>query len=140
MLQVDLRELARGPVETKAELARDDPLFEGVAAGLPRAVPALRPGPERRPLRLRARDSGSALGGARGVEREAPRLTEDRHGGTQATDIEAQEAVAPHALQGGAADPPTLPAVRRLEAAAPGVPHLRLLQGRTAGGGRGRLT
>src|SRR5439155_11335403 len=34
MLQVDLRELARGPVETKAELARDDPLFEGVAITL----------------------------------------------------------------------------------------------------------
>src|SRR2546429_2295938 len=34
MLQVDLRELARGPVETKAELARDDPLFEGVAVAL----------------------------------------------------------------------------------------------------------
>src|SRR2546430_14602030 len=34
MLQVDLRELARGPVETKAELARDDPLFEGVAIAL----------------------------------------------------------------------------------------------------------
>src|SRR2546422_1477711 len=34
MLQVDLRELARGPVETKAELARDDPLLEGVAVAL----------------------------------------------------------------------------------------------------------
>src|SRR5437879_7750673 len=34
MLQVDLRELARGPVETKAELAGDDPLFEGVAVAL----------------------------------------------------------------------------------------------------------
>src|SRR5881397_3570875 len=34
MLQVDLRELARGPVETKAELAGDDPLFEGVAIAL----------------------------------------------------------------------------------------------------------
>jgi uncharacterized protein len=30
MLQVDLRELARGPVETRAELAGDDPLFEGL--------------------------------------------------------------------------------------------------------------
>ncbi|MGH7569039.1 MAG: YceD family protein [Gemmatimonadales bacterium] len=29
MLQVDLRELARGPVETRAELAADDPLFTG---------------------------------------------------------------------------------------------------------------
>src|SRR2546428_13685257 len=38
MLQVDLRELARGPVETKAELARDDPLFEGVAIALADAV------------------------------------------------------------------------------------------------------
>src|SRR3989441_12574354 len=34
MLQVDLRELARGPVETKAELARDDPLLEGVGVAL----------------------------------------------------------------------------------------------------------
>src|SRR2546427_7955757 len=34
MLQVDLRELARGPVETRAELAGDDPLFEGVAVAL----------------------------------------------------------------------------------------------------------
>src|SRR5438132_5851880 len=34
MLQVDLRELARGPVETKAELAGDDPLFEGAAVAL----------------------------------------------------------------------------------------------------------
>src|SRR5207247_10240773 len=34
MLQVDLRELARGPVETKAGLARDDPLLEGVAVAL----------------------------------------------------------------------------------------------------------
>src|SRR5207247_489442 len=30
MLQVDLRELARGPVQTRAELAGDDPLFEGL--------------------------------------------------------------------------------------------------------------
>src|SRR2546425_587836 len=30
MLQVDLRELARGPVETRAQLAGDDPLFEGL--------------------------------------------------------------------------------------------------------------
>ena len=34
MLQVDLRELARGPVDTQAELAADDPLFEGLALGL----------------------------------------------------------------------------------------------------------
>src|SRR2546428_3256435 len=34
MLQVDLRELARGPVEPKADLARDAPLFEGVAIAL----------------------------------------------------------------------------------------------------------
>src|SRR2546422_653659 len=154
MLQVDLRELARGPVETKAELAGDDPLFEGVAVALadPLAVggrvqPAgdgrfywqgVPPPPGNAEGRPRA--GGSALGHVRGVEREAPRLTEDLHGGTQATDIEAQEAAAPHALQGGAAGPPTLPTVRRLEAPAPCVPHLRLLQGRTAGGGRGRLT
>src|SRR3989442_14525644 len=30
MLQVGLRELARGPVETRAELAGDDPLLEGL--------------------------------------------------------------------------------------------------------------
>ena len=30
MLQVDLRELARGPVETRGELAVGDPLFEGL--------------------------------------------------------------------------------------------------------------
>src|SRR5207249_11415560 len=30
MLQVDLRELARGPVETAGQLAGSDPLFEGL--------------------------------------------------------------------------------------------------------------
>src|SRR5947208_14029597 len=30
MLQVDLRELARGPVETQGQLAGIDPLFEGL--------------------------------------------------------------------------------------------------------------
>src|SRR5213594_1748586 len=30
MLQVDLRELARGPVETQGQLAGSDPLFEGL--------------------------------------------------------------------------------------------------------------
>src|SRR2546422_641701 len=30
MLQVDLRELARGPVETQGQLAASDPLFEGL--------------------------------------------------------------------------------------------------------------
>src|SRR3989449_2420820 len=30
MLQVDLRELARGPVETQGQLAGNDPLFEGL--------------------------------------------------------------------------------------------------------------
>src|SRR2546428_13807716 len=34
MLLVDLREFARGPVETRAELAGDDPLFEGLGAAL----------------------------------------------------------------------------------------------------------
>jgi len=34
MLLVDLRELARGPVETRAELAGDDPLFEDLGAAL----------------------------------------------------------------------------------------------------------
>src|SRR4029077_15827145 len=30
MLQVDLRELARGPVETQGQLAGNDPMFEGL--------------------------------------------------------------------------------------------------------------
>src|SRR4030088_3005653 len=30
MLQVDLRELAQGPVETRADVPRDDPLFAGL--------------------------------------------------------------------------------------------------------------
>src|SRR6059036_1966279 len=34
MLLVDLREFARGPVETRAELAGDDPLFEGLGAAM----------------------------------------------------------------------------------------------------------
>src|SRR5438128_12369588 len=38
MLQVDLRELARGPVETRAELAGDDPLFEGLEVVLAEPV------------------------------------------------------------------------------------------------------
>jgi uncharacterized protein len=39
MLQVDLRELARGSVETKAELAGNDPLFDGLQ--VPLAEPVL---------------------------------------------------------------------------------------------------
>ena len=40
MLHIDLRELARGPVDTRGELAQDDPLFEGldVALGAPVVV------------------------------------------------------------------------------------------------------
>ncbi len=34
MLQVDLRELAKGAVQTQAELAADDPLFEGLPVTL----------------------------------------------------------------------------------------------------------
>lgn len=34
MLQVDLRELARGPVETRAELAAEDPLFADLGVTL----------------------------------------------------------------------------------------------------------
>ena len=41
MLQVDLRELARGPVGTQAELAADDPLFEGLGLGLAGPVPSV---------------------------------------------------------------------------------------------------
>ena len=38
MLQIDLRELALGPVETAAELAKDDPLLAGLEVGLAEAV------------------------------------------------------------------------------------------------------
>ncbi len=38
MLQVDLRELARGPVATRAELAGNDPLFEGLEVVLAQPV------------------------------------------------------------------------------------------------------
>src|SRR2546423_15303054 len=34
MLQVDLRELARGPVDTAGQLAGGDPLFEGLTVAL----------------------------------------------------------------------------------------------------------
>ena len=34
MLQVDLRELARGPVDTQGQLAGNDPLFEGLDVAL----------------------------------------------------------------------------------------------------------
>ena len=34
MLRVDLRELARGPVETRGELGQDDPLLEGLDVAL----------------------------------------------------------------------------------------------------------
>jgi DUF177 domain-containing protein len=38
MLQVDLRELARGPVEIRGQLAGDDPLFEGLEVALAEPV------------------------------------------------------------------------------------------------------
>ena len=38
MLEVDLRELARGPVETRDQLAGDDPLFEGLEVVLAEPV------------------------------------------------------------------------------------------------------
>lgn len=38
MLHVDLRDLARGPVETKGELAPDDPLFQGLEFTLAQPV------------------------------------------------------------------------------------------------------
>src|SRR5881227_1688125 len=38
MLQVDLRELARGPVDTVGQLAGSDPLFEGVNVALAEPV------------------------------------------------------------------------------------------------------
>ena len=39
MLRVDLRELARGPVETRGELKQDDPAFEGT--GIPLGAPVM---------------------------------------------------------------------------------------------------
>ncbi len=38
MLHVDLRELARGPVDTQGQLAGNDPLFEGLGASLAEPV------------------------------------------------------------------------------------------------------
>src|SRR2546423_13156571 len=38
MLQVDLRELARGPVDTEGQLAGSDPLFEGLTVALTEPV------------------------------------------------------------------------------------------------------
>jgi DUF177 domain-containing protein len=38
MLQIDLRELARGPVDTRADLAGTDPLFEGLEVVLAEPV------------------------------------------------------------------------------------------------------
>jgi uncharacterized protein len=38
MLQIDLRELARGPVETRADLPGNDPLFEGLEVVLAEPV------------------------------------------------------------------------------------------------------
>src|SRR6266498_583895 len=99
---------------------------------------AVRTRPERGPLRLRA-DAGSPVVGAGGPEGQTPQLTRS-HGGTQATDIQAQEAGAPHPLQGRAADAAAVPAVRRPQAAAPRLPDVRLLRGQASHRGRGRLT
>src|SRR3979409_1766747 len=38
MLQIDLRELARGPVDTRADLAGTDPLFDGLEVTLAEPV------------------------------------------------------------------------------------------------------
>lgn len=38
MLQIDLRELARGPAETRGQLPADDPLFEGLDVALAEPV------------------------------------------------------------------------------------------------------
>src|SRR5918996_1221868 len=62
-----------------------------------------------------------------------------RHGRTQASNVEAEEARAPHALQSDAAHAPALPAVRQPEAATSRVPQLRVLQGRAGRDGRGRV-
>ncbi len=43
MLQVDIRELARGPVNTVGELAANDPLFTGLDFVLAGPVHTLRP-------------------------------------------------------------------------------------------------
>src|SRR6266498_1827585 len=113
------------------------PAVRFVPGGLPRALPAVWPGPERGPLRLRA-GRRPTVAGARVPEGQTPRLRRGRpHGGTQAQDLETQEARAPHALQGGAAHVAAVPALRRHEAAAPRLPDLRLLQGRAAGDRRG---
>src|SRR2546430_8361649 len=59
---------------------------------------------------------------------------------TETKDFQAEEARAPHALQGGADRAATLSALRGPEAPAPRLPDLRLLPGRAARAGRGRLT
>src|SRR4029077_4018340 len=61
------------------------------------------------------------------------------HGRTQAKDFQAEEARPPHALQSGADRAATLPTLRRFEAPASRVSHLRLLPRRAAHSSRGRL-
>src|SRR5437867_1876474 len=97
MLQVDLRELARGPVETQGQFAGNDPLFEGLdvvladpvhvagrlhAAGegrfywrgsLHTRMAGLWEGPERRPVWMPT-GRGPALEGAGRSQGQAPRL------------------------------------------------------------------
>src|SRR2546429_265816 len=132
MLRVDLRELAQGrAVPTQGELKQDDPALEGVDITLrdPVAVTgrlqsigegrfywqgtARTVGPgERRPVWMCARFR-SPLAAAQGPEGQAQLITRGRSNGrTQAQDLKAQEARAPHTLQGGASYAAGLPALR----------------------------
>src|SRR5438046_2120997 len=105
MLQVDLRELARGPVETAGQLAGSDPLFEGldvVLAEPVRVTGRLQPAGEGR-FYWR----GSLSTGMAGQCRPClPPVRVPRAGAVDA-----------------------LLSLRRPEAPAPGLPYLRLLPG-----------
>src|SRR2546428_10617397 len=84
-------------------------------------------------MRMCARD-GCALAAAQIIEGQAQLLTKDwRNGGTQAQDLQAQEARSSPALQSGAPGAPGVPALWRYETTAPRLPHARLLQRRAAG-------
>src|SRR2546427_4295487 len=90
-------------------------------------------------MRMCARD-GCALAAAQIIEGQAQLLTKDwRNGGTQAQDLEAQEARSSQALQSGAPDAPGVPALWRYETTASRLPHVRLLQRRAAGDRRGLM-
>src|SRR5437867_3814711 len=147
MLQVDIRELARGPVDIAGELAGNDPLFAGldfVLAG---------------PVQVRGRLQAAGEGRFYWHGRLSAQVTEQCRRclvpvavnvaadigalftpDPEAKDVQAQEARAPHALQGGDADLAAVPALSRSQAAAPGVSHLRLLRRCAAGGRRGHVT